>query len=430
MNTVYIETYGCSSSSNDSEIMAGLLNRSGFTLVSNIELADVIIVNTCIVKSTTEHRIVSRLHDIQKKYPKKKLIVAGCMPEAEYHIAKKFAPNASMISTNYVTAIVKVVNDTINNKKIELIGKEKKDKVCLPKIRRNPAVDIVELCSGCHNNCSYCITKLAKGSLFSYQPDKIVQEIKSMHAAGVKEFWLTGQDIASYDYEGICLPELIKKITEAVKGKYFLRLGMMNPASVLPILDALINAYRNKHIFKFLHIPVQSGSDKILKAMNRNYTINEFKQITSAFRKEIPEITIWTDIIVGFPGESDDDFLASVSLLKEIKPDFTNISQFGTRPGTKAASMKQLPTEKKKERSRIMTKLIDVICLEQNKRWLNWSGPAIVDEYNRENQNWVARNHAYKPIAIKEKSAKLELGQLIDVKITGAEKTHLVGSIS
>lgn len=430
MNTVYIETYGCSSSSNDSEIMAGLLNKAGFTLVSNIELADVIIVNTCIVKSTTEHRIVSRLHDIQKKYPKKKLIVAGCMPEAEYHIAKRFAPNASMISTNYVTDIVKVVNATINNKKIELIGKEKKDKVCLPKIRKNPAVDIVELCSGCHNNCSYCITKLAKGSLFCYPPGKIVQEIKSMHAAGVKEFWLTGQDIASYDYEGICLPELIKKITEAVKGKYFLRLGMMNPASVLPILDALIDAYRDKHIFKFLHIPVQSGSDKILKAMNRNYTINEFKQITSAFRKEIPEITIWTDIIVGFPGESDDDFLASVSLLKEIKPDFTNISQFGTRPGTKAASMKQLPTEKKKERSRIMTKLIDVICLEQNKRWLNWSGPAIVDEYNRENQNWVARNHAYKPIAIKEKSAKLELGQLIDVKITGAEKTHLVGSIS
>jgi MiaB/RimO family radical SAM methylthiotransferase len=247
-----------------------------------------------------------------------------------------------------------------------------------------------------------------------------------MHASGVKEFWLTGQDIASYDYDGIMLPELIKKITEAVKGKYFMRLGMMNPASVLPILDALINAYRDKHIFKFLHIPVQSGSYKILKAMNRNYTINEFKQITSAFRKEIPEITIWTDIIVGFPGESDDDFLASVSLLKEIKPDFTNISQFGTRPGTKAASMKQLPTEKKKERSRIMTKLIDVICIEQNKRWLNWSGTVIVDEYNRENQNWIARNHAYKPIAIKQKS---ELGNIINAKITGYKKTHLIGSL-
>jgi len=427
VNSVYIETYGCSSSNNDSEIMAGLLNRAGFSVVSSIDLADVIIVNTCIVKSTTEHRIVSRLHDIQKKYPKKKLIVAGCMPEAEYHIAKRFAPNANMISTNYVTDIVKVVNATINNKKIELIGKEKKDKVCLPKIRKNPAVDIVEICSGCHNNCYYCITKLAKGSLFCYQPEKIVQEIKSMHAAGVKEFWLTGQDIASYDYNGIRLPELIRKITETVKGKYFLRLGMMNPASVLPILDALINAYRDKHIFKFLHIPVQSGSDKILKAMNRNYTINEFKQIVSAFRKEIPEITIWTDIIVSFPGESEDDFLASISLVKEIKPDFTNISQFGSRPGTKAATMKQLPTEKKKERSRIMTKLVDVICLEQNKKWLNWSGPAIVDEYNRENQNWIARNHAYKPIAIKQKSV---LCSIINVKIMEVKKTHLVGSIS
>lgn len=423
---VYIENYGCSSSRNDSEIMAGMLNRAGFSVVDSIDLADIIIVNTCIVKSATEQKIVSRLQNIRKKYPEKKIILAGCMPEAEYSIGKNAAPEANMISANYVDDIVKVVEKTVSNKRIEIVGKGKKDKTCLPKIRKNPVLDIVEICSGCPNNCSYCIVKLVKGSLFSYPPDKIIQEIKNMHSIGVKEFWITGQDIAAYNYEEINLPGLIEKIAKEVKGRYFIRLGMMNPASVLPILDELIRIYQHKNVFKFLHIPVQSGSDKILKTMNRSYNISDFRKIIKNVRKEIPEITIWTDVIVGFPGESEKDFLASVSLIKEINPDFTNISQFGSRPGTKAAGMKQLPTEAKKARSRAMTDIVSKICLEQNKKWLGWSGPVIIDEYNRENQNWIARNHAYKPIVIKQQS---ELGEIITVKIKEAEKTHLVGSV-
>ena len=414
---VYIETYGCSSSRSDSQIMAGLLTRSGFNIVNNIDIADIVIVNTCIVKQVTENKIRFRISEIQKKYPKKKLIIAGCMPEAEYEIVREIAPNASLISTNKVTDISKLV---AMEQRTELLGRLEKEKICLPKITQKP-VDIVEICSGCDHSCSYCITKLAKGPLVSYLPEKIVEEIELMHKNGFKEFWITGQDVASYNHNGIRLPQLLDRITSKVKGKYFLRLGMMNPAEVLPILDDLITAYKNDHVFKFLHIPVQSGSNSILKKMNRRYSVNEFKNIISSFRSAIPDITVWTDIIVGFPEETDKDFADSLELISEIKPDFVNVSQFAVRPGTSAARMKQIKTEIKKERSKKMSELTDKLSLEANEKWLGWKGPALIDEYNKQKKNYIARNHAYKPVVVSG-----SLGQFIDVNITKTEKTCLV----
>lgn len=418
---VYIETYGCSSSRNDSQIMAGLLTRSGFNIVNNIDLADVIIINTCIVKQVTENKIRFRISQIQKTYPKKKLIIAGCMPEAEYEIAREIAPKASLISTNKITEISSAVEKAINDERVELLGKLETEKVCLPKIAPKH-IDIVEICSGCNHACAYCITKLAKGSLVSYAPDKIVEQIEKMHKSSCKEFWLTGQDVASYNYKGLRLPQLLEKIIEKVKGRYFIRLGMMNPAEVKPVLNDLIKIYQDDHIFKFLHIPVQSGSDNVLKAMNRSYSANDFKDIISAFRSAMPEVTVWTDIIVGFPNETDEDFSASLSLLKAIKPDFVNISQFGVRPKTKAAGMKQIRTEIKKERSRLISKLADSLSLAANGKWLGWKGPALVDEYNSQKKNYIARNHAYKPIVI----SAGEIGQFVNVSVSAIEKTCLL----
>ncbi len=416
---IYIETYGCSSSRNDSEIMAGLL--SSYQLVDNIEKSDVIIINTCIVKERTENKLISRIRSVQEKYPEKKLIITGCMPEAEPELLRRIAPSASLVSTNKINEIGNVVENT---ERIEIIGKEKISKACLPKLRKNPVVNIVEICSGCSQSCSYCITKLAKGSLFCYPPEEIVKEIESAYKDGCREFWLTGQDVAAYDYNGITLPHLLKKIIE-VDGNYFLRLGMMNPSSVLPILDELIDIYRNEHVFKFLHPPVQSGSDEVLERMNRDYSASAFKEIISKFKKNIPDITIWTDVIVGFPGESNDDFASSLELVRETRPDFVNVSRFGPRPKTKAAAMRQLPVQLRKDRSRVISKLVDEIALERNRKWLNWSGPALVDEYNKQKKNWIARNHAYKPIVI---SGKTGFGEAVNVKITRAERS-LIGSL-
>jgi threonylcarbamoyladenosine tRNA methylthiotransferase CDKAL1 len=159
--------------------------------------------------------------------------------------------------------------------------------------------------------------------------------------------------------------------------------------------------------------------------MNRNYSVSDFKKIISEFRKNIPDITIWTDIIVGFPGESENDFASSLELVKETKPDFINVSRFGPRPKTKAAGMQQLPLQLRKERSRAMAKLVDEISLERNRNWLNWSGPALVDEYNCQKRNWIARNHSYKPIVL---SGKLDFGKIVNTKITKAERS-LIGNL-
>ncbi len=418
---VYIETYGCASNQNDSTIMAGLLESSGFQIVSSLENAEAAIINTCIVKHTTKNKILHRIEELAKSY-KGILVIAGCMPDVYYDEIKAIAPNARIISTNNITEIVKIFLG-----KKEIISGNRKPKVCLPKnnnILRKP-VNIVEIQSGCNYCCTFCATKFAKHSSFSYPPKKIVEEIANMHKAGCKEFWITGQDIACYEYNGVHLPDLIDMIIRKVKGKYFIRLGMMHPVSLGKIKEKMIDVFKNEHIFKFLHLPLQSGSNKILRKMGRGHTLEEFLSLVKEFRNL--GITLWTDVIAGFPEESEDDFAKTIEAIKKIKPDFTNISSFSSHPMTKASKMKQIPSEIKKERTRKLTKIVESICLERNKTWVNWSGMVFIDEIienKKHGRNWVARNYAYKPIVLKE---NVRLGEFVNVKVVDAKPTHLVG---
>jgi MiaB-like tRNA modifying enzyme len=410
---IYIETYGCSSSKNDSAIMKGLLERAGCIIVENIDNADVVIINTCGVKETTVNKILYRISGFAKG--QKKLIVAGCMVDTDYSRVKDVAPDASLVGTKHIDKIVNVLQ-----KEQELTGYRRLEKVCLPK-HIDGVIDVVEICSGCYNNCAYCATKNAKGLLHSYDADKIVKEITLSRRSGTKEIWITGQDVASYGLDtGATLPILVDKITTEVKGKYWLRLGMMNPGSVKTMTKELIEIYKNEKVFKFLHLPVQSGSNKILEAMQRGYTSKDFLAMVQRFKKEIPDLTLWTDIIVGFPGESDEDFKKTCGLLGEIKPDFVNVSRYSVRPNTLATKMKQLSTEIKKERSRIASALVDELALEANKKWIGWEGDVIVDEIQK--NNLIGRNFAYKPVALKQG----RLGEIVNVKISGAKKTCLM----
>lgn len=407
---VYIETYGCASNFNDSEIIAGLLSKAGFEIVNSYAHSDVIVLNTCTVKEATVNKMISRI----KLFRDKKLVISGCMPHTDYELIKKIAPNASLVSTRNITKIPYAVSCTMRGKKVELISTKKDIKVCLPKVRRFGIIDTVEICSGCNYACSYCSVKFAKGSLLSYPIEKIIKEIKSIRKE-CKEIWITGQDIASYNYENITLPELINEILNRVKGKYYIRLGMMNPSSVKGILNDLIHVYRDEHIFKFLHIPVQSGSDKILRLMNRTYKVMDFINIVNMFRNCFKHITIWTDVILGFPNETHADFSATISLIKRVKPDYVNISRFTSRRNTKASRMKQIKTEVKKERSRIMSEIVDNIATEKNRQWIGWEGSVLIDEPN------IGRNFAYKPVLINGK-----IGEEVKVRIIDAKKTCLI----
>jgi MiaB/RimO family radical SAM methylthiotransferase len=311
-----------------------------------------------------------------------------------------------MISTNRIGEVEKVVRKILKSERVELLGPIKKEKVCLPKIRENKVIEIVQICSGCLGSCSYCATKLAKGNLLSFEPDKIVKEIEYAKRDGAKEFWLTGQDISCYGFDiKTSLPELLEKILE-IKGKYFIRLGMLNPRYLKKIIDKLLDICEDQRIFKFFHIPVQSGSNKILKEMNRGYKVEDFLWLIKKIRDKFKEATIWTDVIVGYPSESKKDFEETLELIKKVEPDWVNVSKFYYMEKTYAIKPKEMKTSK--ERSRIASELIKKIAIEKNKKWNSWEGEILVDDFA------MGRNFAYKAIHLNE---NIELGKFLKVKI-------------
>jgi tRNA A37 methylthiotransferase MiaB len=208
--------------------------------------------------------------------------------------------------------------------------------------------------------------------------------------------------------------------------KFFVRVGMMNPDTIMPVLKELIEAYKSPKLFKFLHIPVQSGNDRVLKMMGRKYTVLDFKRC-SGDEEGISELSISTDIIVGFPGESEEEFMDSMRLLEWLKPDVLNLSRFTPRPGTAAAGMEgQLKGEVTKERSERMAKLFGKILDANNRGWLGWEGEVYADERGK-NESFMARNYAYKPVVIKTKEDIR--GRFLRVKIRGTSRYYIEGKL-
>jgi threonylcarbamoyladenosine tRNA methylthiotransferase CDKAL1 len=204
---------------------------------------------------------------------------------------------------------------------------------------------------------------------------------------------------------------------------------MMTPNLVMDILDALIEAFRNEKVFKFVHLPVQSGDDQVLRRMHRFYTVQDFREIVDAFRAAFPEVTVATDVICGFPSETREAFENTLKLIGEVKLDIVNVSKFFARPGTAAAEMHDMFVEPAeiKRRSTEAAKLVKQVSAERNQRWVGWSGEVLVDEKGKVPGSWVGRNFAYKPVAVKS-SADL-LGETLRVKVVKAFSTHLAGTI-
>lgn len=418
---IYSEVYGCSANKSDSEIALGLLEKNGFELTNNIKDSDLNLIFTCIVKIPTENRMIYRIKELSRA--NKPLIVAGCMPKIEKNVIEKINSKVSLLGPNSIQKIVNIAKATLKGEKVVFLTDLRQPKLCFPRIE-NPVIRITQISTGCNEFCSYCIVRLAKGKLFSYPTDLIVEDIKEAVKNGKKEIWITSQDNAAYNFNGKNLSDLLNEICK-IKGKFFVRVGMMNPTYAKEILNELIDAYWNKKIFKFLHLPVQSGSNKILKLMNRQYKVKDFLDIVKKFRKKLPKITLATDVIVGFPSETEEDFKKTVGLIKQIKPDIVNISKFGVRPGTEAARMKQLPIEIINKRSFILHNLVKKINLEKNKTWVDWQGEVLVDEIGKDS-SVVSRNFSYKPIVIKE---KIKLGSLVKIKIIDAYSNFLIGKL-
>ena len=426
---VFLESFGCSSNMADGEFMTGSLVEAGFELATSVAEADVLIYNTCGVKTPTENRAIEVLKRASEMKGKR-LIVTGCLPLINPKRLTEQIRFDAVLGPNLGSSIVEAVHEVVsgrpyNHLKLH-IGNSS---LLLPRKALNTVVSVVPVAQGCLGACSYCCVVFARGRLRSSSVSEIVDRIKMDLDSGAREVWLTGQDMAAYGRDiGVNLAALLNELC-LLDGDYMIRVGMMTPNLALDILDELIEAFQNEHVFKFVHLPVQSGSDKVLKCMNRQYKANQFKSIVDTFRKAIPQVTAATDIICGFPGETHDDFQESLNLIEEIKPDVVNISKFFSRPKTAAENMNlKVPPAEVSDRSRRMTHLVKRISSEKNRAWLNWKGRILVDERGKQLDTFIGRNFAYKPIVVKSGSESL-LGTFVDVRVTKAFQTYLEAEI-
>ena len=421
MAKIWVEAYGCSASFSDSEMISGLIVNGGHTLAENPDDSDLSVIVTCSVKDATASKMIHRI----KESNSKPLVVAGCLPKAEKDTVEKFAENASLLGPNSIGKTLQVIQSTLDGKKLIALEDSDISKVGLPKIRLNPAVGIVEIASGCMSECTFCQTKLSKGDLQSYRVGDIVRQVKTEISEGCSEVWLTSTDNGCYGFDiDSDLPELVNSVVE-IPEKFFVRVGMMNPMYMPRIRESLLKSFDSSKVFKFLHVPVQSGSDKVLNDMKRGHTASTFREVVNQFRKKFGRFTISTDVIVGFPTETEEDFEMTLNLLRETKPDIVNLSRYSQRPGTDAAEMVQIDVAEVKRRSKIAYELISDISRENNQKWVGWKGQVLFDE---EFENQVrGRNFAYKPIFVNEEP---KIGQISSVEITEATNHSLIGKIT
>ncbi len=413
---VYLEVYGCTANKSDASLVKGILKDNNYEIVDEINDADVLILLTCTVIDTTEQRMLSRLKVL--KNTGKRIIVGGCMASIQSDKVKSVIPNVKLLPPQYSYQILDVLN--YEKPIFKLKNKTKFSKYY------NDIFAPISIAEGCNFSCSYCITSLARGKLKSYPIDEITQDICSAIGQGCKEIQLTSQDTSSFGLDsGNNLGVLLTNISR-INGQFRVRIGMMNPYTCLKNINSIINGYKSSKIYKFLHLPVQSGDNVILEKMNRKYFVDDFLKIIKKFRETYPDITISTDVIVGFPTETDSQFQHTVNLLKELKPDITNITRYSARPNTKAKSMNgRVKTNIVKDRSKYLTELCSSISKQHNQKHIGKKYNVLITEKGKDG-TFVGRSENYKPVVLKE---KIEIGEIRTVKITKAASTFLVGSI-
>jgi len=421
---VFIETYGCTFNQADSQIIAGVLEENQIDIVDSIDEADVIIVNTCYVKLPTENKVVYKIQQLQKQFPDKKIIVGGCMVEIDPEKLEKIGPNCSWIGPHQLNKAADVVNATYCGEIIRESGFSKESKVGVPKSVDDGLIHIIQICEGCLGACTFCCTRFARGPLNSYPISDIVQEAKAAIENGACEIQLTAQDTAAFGRDsGEKLSDLIKEVAN-LEGDFRVRVGMMHPKNILNDVDEIIDAIKHPNVYDFIHLPIQSGSDKVLSDMRRGHTIAQYLDIISKFKKEIPDITLAVDIIVGYPTETDEDFDLTVELLENIKPSLIHLSKYQHRKGAISSSLEEIPRPVMKKRSKFLSEIKSEITAEENLQLVGTVQNVLVVEKGSKG-GFIAKTDNYIPVIVHD----VELGSFVKVKITDATATYLISEL-
>jgi len=426
----YVKSFGCSANLADGEVLAGCLADAGYNLVKTIEAADIVIHNTCAVKGPTENRMITVLKRVSSD---KKLVVAGCLPLINFERLREEVRFDGVVGPAAGDKIVEVVKRVLNGERIVALedAVNAKPSLSLPRLRLNPVIGIIPISYGCLGSCAYCCVAFARGRLRSYSIQEIVERMRADLASGVREFWITSQDTACYGKDmSTNLADLLKALC-SIERDFKIRVGMMTPNLAKNILEDLIQAFQSEKILKFIHLPVQSGDDKILKRMRRTYSVDDFKNVVNTFRASFSDITLATDVICGFPGETKEAFTRTLRLVEDVEPDVLNVSKFFARPKTIAAGMQEdyLSFPEIKRRSRMAATLAKEVALKRNQHWVGWSGKVFVDEVGKVSGSWVGRNFAYKPVVLKDAGSSDLIGKTFHVKVVKAFRTYLEGKM-
>ncbi|EAW55427.1 CDK5 regulatory subunit associated protein 1-like 1, isoform CRA_c [Homo sapiens] len=375
-------------------------------VTENASDADLWLLNSCTVKNPAEDHFRNSIKKAQEE--NKKIVLAGCVPQAQPR--QDYLKGLSIIGVQQIDRVVEVVEETIKGHSVRLLGQKKDNgrrlggaRLDLPKIRKNPLIEIISINTGCLNACTYCKTKHARGNLASYPIDELVDRAKQSFQEGVCEIWLTSEDTGAYGRDiGTNLPTLLWKLVEVIPEGAMLRLGMTNPPYILEHLEEMAKILNHPRVYAFLHIPVQSASDSVLMEMKREYCVADFKRVVDFLKEKVPGITIATDIICGFPGETDQDFQETVKLVEEYKFPSLFINQFYPRPGTPAAKMEQVPAQVIGERQQV-----------------------LVTEESFDSKFYVAHNQFYEQVLVPKNPAFM--GKMVEVDIYESGKHFMKG---
>ena len=434
LHSYHIESFGCQMNLSDSERIAGQLESLGYVSADTNELADVIVLNTCCVRESAENRIfghIGALKRIKEQDPRCIIIVAGCLAQKDQEAIFRRAPHVDIVlGTQNIDRLAEILLETERQKRL-VVSDDCTDDGLGEKMRksRNPGVSAwVPIMYGCDNFCSYCIVPYVRGRERSRPPEAILEEIRLFVAGGGREVTLLGQNVNSYGKnlaDGWDFPRLLSAV-DRIHGIRRVRFMTSHPKD---LSNRLIGAMaEGKNICRHLHLPVQSGCDEILRRMNRNYTAEAYRDIVRRLRSAIPDISLTTDLIVGFPGETEAMFDETLDFVKEMSFDAAFTFLYSRRSGTPAAELQdQISSEKKQERLQALMDLQNDISLERNRQWLAREVEVLADGPSKTDATTYSGRSSQNKIVLWPATDKDCPGVIRTIKIDSAQTFLLKG---
>ena len=432
----YVRSFGCQLNVSDGEKIKGVLSGMGFTFTDDEREADLIILNTCAVRESAEDRvfgIVGSMKKLKEENPSLIIGIAGCMT-AQEHIAEKIKrsyPQVDIVlGTSAINGLPALLLDCLRGKKFGADIAEYDDfSAAVPQIRESSFKASVPIMFGCNNFCTYCIVPYVRGRERSRRPEDIIAEVRELAASGYKEIMLLGQNVNSYgnDLGGECsFPQLLRELNK-IEGDFWIRFMSSHPKDASKeLIDAIFDCEK---VAKHLHLPVQSGSSAVLDRMNRRYTIEKYLGIVDEIRRRDDDFSLTTDIIVGFPNETDEEFRETLDVIKKVRYDNIYSFIYSKRSGTKAAEMPDsISDEEKGHRMRELLEVQREVSTEHYKRFIGRTMRVLVDGVSKKKDGWLTGKSSEFIIAEFEGDSSL-IGQFADVEITDAMNWAVTGHI-